>query len=241
MDGVIPPPPVLEEQTGDSPLFLVMLGPSAAPAVGPSQINAPLPVITVPRAPSADQQPIFPPESPERHPTRLTSVQTGEQSSSMRWRQYSSSSSANNPRFGQRIYGGNSFGGLEIYGGTCTAKVVIGAGSGGAPKQKPCFSQKDYFPSHPQERVTKGISAARVAVSILAFEKFGKSRAGQRSNLFCPACWFGTRIYSGKMDQFSVRGLERKDGYWCFLAKFRCVWDLICIPIENNSLAIRIQ
>ncbi|KAJ3849003.1 hypothetical protein EV368DRAFT_85984 [Lentinula lateritia] len=67
MDGVIPPPPVLEEQTGDSPPFLVMLGPSAAPAVGPSQINAPLPVITVPRAPSADQQPIFPPESPERH------------------------------------------------------------------------------------------------------------------------------------------------------------------------------
>ncbi|KAJ3890267.1 hypothetical protein GG344DRAFT_66416 [Lentinula edodes] len=67
MDGDIPPPPVLEEQTGGSPPFLVMLGPSAAPAVGPSQINVPFPVITVPRAPSADQQPLFPPESPERH------------------------------------------------------------------------------------------------------------------------------------------------------------------------------
>ncbi|KAJ4467855.1 hypothetical protein C8R41DRAFT_984757 [Lentinula lateritia] len=67
MDGVIPPPPVLKEQTGGSPPFLVMLGPSAAPAVGPSQINVPFPVITIPRAPSADQQPLFPPESPERH------------------------------------------------------------------------------------------------------------------------------------------------------------------------------
>ncbi|KAJ4463761.1 hypothetical protein C8J55DRAFT_293128 [Lentinula edodes] len=67
MDGDIPPPPVLEEQTGGSPPFLVMLGPSAALAVGPSQINVPFPVITVPRAPSADQQPLFPPESPERH------------------------------------------------------------------------------------------------------------------------------------------------------------------------------
>ncbi|KAJ4466468.1 hypothetical protein C8J55DRAFT_241694 [Lentinula edodes] len=73
-DGVIPPPPVLEEQPGGNPPFLVMPGPSAAPAAGPSQINAPFPVMTAPpRAPSAgpqqqqQQQPNFPPESPVRH------------------------------------------------------------------------------------------------------------------------------------------------------------------------------
>ncbi|KAJ3901457.1 hypothetical protein F5879DRAFT_322900 [Lentinula edodes] len=44
----------------------------------------------------------------------------------------------NNPGFGQSVYKGKmvrvSFGGLEICGGTCTAKVVIGVGSGGALK-----------------------------------------------------------------------------------------------------------
>ncbi|KAJ3924918.1 MAG: hypothetical protein NXY57DRAFT_1044539, partial [Lentinula lateritia] len=44
----------------------------------------------------------------------------------------------NNPGFGQSVYKGKmvqvSFGGLEICGGTCIAKVVIGVGSGGALK-----------------------------------------------------------------------------------------------------------
>ncbi|KAJ4478967.1 hypothetical protein J3R30DRAFT_3701916 [Lentinula aciculospora] len=66
-EAVIPPPPVLDGQTGGDPPFPVMPGPSAGG--GPSQTNAPFPVMTAPpRAPSAvSQHPIFPPEPPVQY------------------------------------------------------------------------------------------------------------------------------------------------------------------------------